>query len=404
MMTRRRMLAAGCLAGVLVLAACGSDNSSGSSTTTAGGGATTSAASSNTSVADAKALVERFSKDVTSVGVTEATSKRPPTGKKVVFMECPVPTCKTFGDGIEEATKLLGWTLTRLTYQLTPEGQQSAFQQAVDLKPDAIMSSGQDPATTLQQRKAAKDAGIPFFDNSAVYEADAKTATGKVDGDPAPPTVLLEPAGYVAFQNGELPAAWAIAQTDGNVHSVFVNVPDFPIIVPPQESYNAALKKACPDTCTNVNLAATVDQIGTTLPGKVVSAVQEHPDTNYVVFTSGDFSLGVAAALKAAGFDKIKLIGGTPIQANVESMKAGGTDEAWVGTSNIVIGWRLVDGAVRYFNGDKIASPVAMSADDTSVAAWPVTRIYTSKTAPATSEFVAPTDYKDIFSKLWKLS
>jgi ribose transport system substrate-binding protein len=412
------------IAGVLIASGCGGDDSSTDEdtttaattaaaatveTTTAGTGATPAAATATATVgiADvdaAKELVERFSQPVDSVGVAEPASRKPDPGKQIVFLECPVPTCKVFGDGIEQATKLLDWDLTRLTYQFTPEGQQSAFQQALDLEPDAIMSSGQTPSVTLQQRQAAAEAGIGFFDNSAVYEADPETATGRVDQDPAPPTLLLEPASFVAFQNGILPAAWAIAQTDGNVHSIFVNVPDIPIIVPPQVSYEAALQSACPDTCSNVVVAARVDEIGTTLPSKVVSTLQEHPDTNYIVFTSGDFSLGVAAAVKAAGFDDVKLIGATPIQANIESLKAGGPDEAWAGTSNTVIGWRMVDGAVRFFNGDPIPSPVAFDPDDTTVAAWPVPRIYATDSAPDSAEFVEPADYAEIFGELWHLS
>ena len=416
-----RLLGLG-LAGVVALAACGDDDAAESTVDAGGSTSATSAspdgstassdggesstdgnAASITDVASATALVERFSQPVVSVGVTEPTSKTPEAGKRIVFLECPVPTCKVFGDGIQQAAELLDWELTRLTYQFTPEGQQSAFEQAVELQPDAIMSSGQTPSVTVQQRQAADEAGIPFFDNSAVYESDPSTATGTVDEDPAPPTLLLEPASFVAFQNGTLPAAWAIAQTDGNVHSIFVNVPDIPIIVPPQVSYEAALETACPDTCTNVVVAATVDEIGTTLPSKVVSTLQEHPDTNYIVFTSGDFSLGVAAAVDAAGFDEVKLIGATPIQANIESMRAGQRDEAWAGVSNTIIGWRLVDGAVRYFNGDEF-SPVAFSPDDTSPAAWPVPRIYTTETAPDSSDFVEPADYVAIFSQLWNLS
>jgi ABC-type sugar transport system substrate-binding protein len=393
------------VAAALAGAACG-DGSAGPTAADAPSApsGTGGSASGITDVASARELVERFSQPVTSVGVSEPASRTPASGKEIVFLECPVPTCAVFGDGIEEATELLGWELTRLTYQFTPEGQQGAFQQALDLAPDAIISSGQTPSVTVQQRQAAADADIPFFDNSAVYESDPETATGRVDTDPAPPTLLLEPASFVAFQNGTLPAAWAIAQTDGNVRSIFVNVPDIPIIVPPQVSYEAALEEACPDTCTNVVVEATVDEIGTSLPAKVVSTLQEHPDTNYIVFTSGDFSLGVAAAVRAAGFDDVRLIGATPIQANIESLRSGGPDEAWAGVSNTVIGWRLVDGAVRYFNGDPIPSPVAFSPDDTSAAAWPVPRIYTTDTAPVSADFVEPTDFAAIFSELWQLA
>jgi ribose transport system substrate-binding protein len=354
-------------------------------------------------VAQARALVEQYTADVTTVGVTAPLSRKPDAGKKIVWLECNVPTCQAFGTGIKAAAKLLGWSVTTLPMEFTPESMQGAFDQAIALKPDAIISSGATPAVTVRQREEARDAGIVFIDNSAVYEDDPKTATGDVSGDPAPPAVLLEPAGFVQFQNGRLPAAWAVAQTKGNVHSIFVNVPDIPIIVGPQNEYKKALDEWCPKVCTNVDVNATVNDIGTNLPQMVVSALQQHPDTNYIVYTAGDFSLGVAAAVKAAGFDDVKTIGATPIQANIDGLESG-TDEAWAGVSNVVIGWRMLDAAARVFNGDPIPSPVAMSPDDTSAAAWPTPRIYTKKNSPGSSEFVEPGDYKDIFAKLWRLS
>ena len=167
--------------------------------------------------------------------------------------------------------------------------------------------------------------------------------------------------------------------------------------------YKAALHAWCPDTCTNVDVNATVNDIGTNLPQMVVSALQQHPDTNYIVYTFGDLSLGVAAAVKAAGFTDVKTIGATPIQANIDGL-ASGTDEAWVGVSNVILGWRLMDAAARSFNGDPIPNPVAMSPDDTSAAAWPTPRIYTADNSPGTSEFAEPANYPDLFRKLWQLS
>ena len=380
----------------------------GSSATTAGGasGAIPSGpeAFAPKTLEEAKALVDQYTKAVTSVGVTEPTSKKPDPGKKVVFLECSLPPCKAFADGVEQATKLLGWTLTRLTYQFTPEGEQSSFQQAVDLAPDVIMSSGQTPSFTLQPRTEAKQKGIIFIDQSAVYETDSKTAVGRVDQDPAPPTVLVTPAGFVAFQNGVLPASWAITQTQGKVKAIVVNVPDIPIVVPPAVSFQATLKNVCPDTCSVVNVDATATDIGTNIPGKVVSALQENPDANYIFTTSGDFLLGVEAAVKAAGFNDVKIVDATPSQADLDSMHSGGIVEATTGLSNIVVGWRQVDAAVRYFNGDSIPSPVAFSADDHSAAAWLQTRIYTKDTAPTTNLWIAPDDYESIFKKLWKFA
>ena len=354
-------------------------------------------------LADAQALVEQYTAEASTVGVTEPLSRKPAPGREIVWLECNVPTCQAFGNGIEAAADVLGWDVTTLPYEFTPESMQSAFEQAVSLNPDAILSSGATPSVTLKQRQMAKDAGIPFFDNSAVYEDDPEKATGSVSDDPAPPTVLLEPAGYVAFQNGRLPAAWAVAQSKGQVHSIFVNVPDIPIIVQPQIAYKEALEEWCPDTCTNVDVNATINDVGTNLPQMVVSALQQHPETNYIVYTVGDFSLGVAAAAKAAGFTDVKTIGATPIQANIDGLDIG-TDEAWVGVSNVIIGWRLVDAAARTFNGDPIPHPVATTPEDTSAAAWPTPRIYTADNAPDSSEFVEPANYEDLFREMWQVS
>ena len=428
------------LAAGLMIAACGSDKDSSSTAaptttvasaatsattgvaTTSPSAASTVAASDTTVVAaagdipsgpadlapktldEAKALVAEYSKEVTNVGVEEPTSKKPEPGKKVVFIECNLPPCKAFADGVEDATKLIGWTLTRLTYEFTPEGEQGAFQQAVDLDPDVIMSSGQTPAFTLKARQEAKDKGIIFIDQSAVYEADATTAVGRVDSDPAPPTVLISGAGFVAFQNGVLPASWAAAQTDGNVKAIVVNVPDIPIVVPPEVSFEATLHNVCPDTCSVISVHATAGDIGTNIPGMVVSALQENPDANYIYTTSGDFLLGVEAAVKAAGFNDVKIVDATPSQDDLDSMNSGGIVEATTGLSNIVVGWRQVDAAVRYFNGDEIPSPVAFTAADKSAAAWLQTRIYTQDNAPKSNLWIAPENYVDIFKKLWNIT
>jgi ribose transport system substrate-binding protein len=433
------------LAAGLLVAACGSDDSSNStaappltneapSTTVQGGTDTTgaavattaaspdtTAAGTDTTVAstgqipsgpadlapktleEAQALVDEYSKPVTSVGVTEPISKKPDAGKKAVFVECNLPPCKAFADGAEQAAKLLGWDYTRITYEFTPEDEQSALQQAVDLSPDVIMSSGQTPAFTLKARQEMKDKGIIFIDQSAVYEQDSLTAVGRVDSDPAPPTVLINPAGFVAFQNGVLPASWAAVTTGGNVRALVVNVPDIPIVVPPAVAFKATLNNICPDTCSTVEVNATAGDIGTNIPSMVVSKLQEHPDTNYIYTTSGDFLLGVEAAVKAAGFNDVKIVDATPSQDDLNSMNSGGIVEATTGLSNIVVGWRQIDAAVRYFNGDSIPSPVAFTADDHSAAAWLQTRIYTQENAPESNLWIAPDNYVEIFTKLWNL-
>jgi ribose transport system substrate-binding protein len=384
------------LAVALALTACGT--STGSTTkSTSGSGSEANA------VAVAQAEVDKHLSDATTVGVTVPTSKPPKQGLHFVYVGCAFPTCVTFGDGIEAASKKIGANVTRVTYQGTPEGIQSAFENAIQLHPDAIFSTGTPPSVTTKQREEMKQLGIPFIDNSAIYESDPKTAKGVVTGDPAPPAVLFEPASMVRYF-GHLLADWAIVKSNAHVKSIFVNVPDFPIVVPPQVGYKERLKELCSSTCSNVDVNATLNDIGTAIPAKVVSALQQNPDTNYIVFTAGDFSLGVLPAIRAAGFTKVKLIGNSPIAANLDDAAKGGQDEAWLGVSNYVLGWRYVDAAIRVLNGDKIPSPVAAGPEDTSVAAWPWIQILTQKTAPTVKTWLSPTNYEALFSRLWKLS
>jgi ribose transport system substrate-binding protein len=392
----KHVLSAPVVLGVaLALTACGASN--GSANHTSGGDGVKANA-----VAVAQAEVDKHLSDATTVGVTAPTSKAPKQGLHFVYVGCALPTCVTFGDGIEAASKKIGANVTRVTYQGTPEGIQSAFENAIQLHPDAVFSTGAPPSVTTKQRQEMRQQGIAFIDNSAIYESDPKTATGNVTGDPAPPAVLFEPASMVRFM-GRLLADWAITKSNAQVKSIFVNVPDFPIVVPPQVGYQDRLKELCPGSCSNVNVNATVNDIGTAIPSKVVSALQQHPDTNYIVFTAGDFSLGVLPAIRAAGFTNVKLIGNSPIAANLDGAAKGDQNEAWLGVSNYVLGWRYVDAAVRVLNGDKIASPVASGPDDTSVAAWPWIQILTQKTVPTEKTWISPPNYEDLFSRMWKL-
>ncbi|PBC35536.1 sugar ABC transporter periplasmic protein [Rhodococcus sp. ACS1] len=350
----------------------------------------------------AQAEVDTHLADATNVGVTESTSGAPRRGLRFAYVGCALPTCATFRDGMTAAADAIGATVTTLTYQGTPESIQSAFDNAVQLHPDAIFSTGTPPSATVKQREEMKRLGIPFIDNSAIYEPDPKTATGTVDNDPAPPTVLFEPASMVRYM-GQLLADWAITQSGGNVNSIFVNVPDFPIVVPPQVGYEDRLAELCPDTCSNTNINGTANDIGTAIPSKVVSALQQHPDTNYIVFTAGDFSLGVLPAVRAAGFTDVKLIGNSPIADNIAGLTAGDQNEAWLGVSNQVLGWRYVDAAVRALKGDAIPSPVADSPDDTTAAAWPWIQILTKDTAPTEDPWITPRNYRELFLTMWNL-
>ncbi len=266
------------------------------------------------------------------------------------------------------------------------------------------MSSGQTPSVTLQQRQAAAEAGIPFFDNSAVYESRPRAGDRQRRRGPG--------ASDAAARAGELrrlperDAARRVGdRRDRRKRAQHLRQrPRHPDHRAAADQLPGGARPGVPRHVHQRRLAATVDEIGTTIPEKVVSTLQENPDTNYIVFTSGDFSLGVAAAVQAAGFDDVRLIGATPIQANVESMRVGRAGRSM--GRRVEHHHRLAARRRRGALLQRRPDPVAGRPHPRTTPArrrGRCTRIYTPETAPESADFVEPENYVEIFSELWQL-
>ncbi len=112
--------------------------------------------------------------------------------------------------------------------------------------------------------------------------------------------------------------------------------------------------KYCPACHVNV-VDQLVTDVGTATPQSVVSTVQRNPATKWVMFSFGDLSLGVPAALQSAGLtQQVKIGGETPSTANLQALRSG-TEAVWAGFPTSILGWRVVDMLARYFDGDSLA-------------------------------------------------
>ncbi len=100
-------------------------------------------------------------------------SKKPPTGKKITFLQCSQPVCTAFMAGLKEASAVLGWTVKAIPFEQTPEGIQAGVQAAIDSKPDGIFFTGISPAFITKQLADAKAKGIPIVDG---FDAATKFA------------------------------------------------------------------------------------------------------------------------------------------------------------------------------------------------------------------------------------
>jgi ABC-type sugar transport system substrate-binding protein len=345
-------------------------------------------------MAQAEALVKHYSAPITSVGDTQPTSRKPPTGKTIVYARCQLPSCTYYSDGIHAAAKVLGWKVTDLTFDnTTPQADQAVLTQAIALHPNAIIDGGVDPAIDQQQRKAAKAAGIQFVDFSNAYTTS----------DAPAPTALVQSPTLAALWDSILPAAWAATQTKGHVAALFTGDPSYAIFEDDLPAFKGTLTAICPKTCRTYSLVTPAAGVGTTVPGQIVSALQAHPNVNYLVLQDGNWIYGVPAAMKAAGLTNVKIIMGDPTQPTFDGMASGDNEVMGVATPNILTGWKAVDDLAHYYTGG-LSHWVSTGPQDHSPVADSPLRIFTQSDAPASAEFNEPSNYASIFKKLWHIS
>jgi ribose transport system substrate-binding protein len=320
----------------------------------------------------------------TGINITTPLKSKPATGKTIIFLRCSQPVCAGFEQGLTPAAKALGWTLKSVPFQPTPEASNQALLLAVQQHPAGIFETGLDAATIQGGLAAAKSAHIPVV---AGYDLNPVKA-------PIIANVANGPSG-----NSFSPKAIAndiAADNNCSGDTALFSIPTYPILVYGTATIKAELAKLCPDMKVSVIQAQATD-VGTKLPAQVTSELQSNPNIKYAAFAFGDMTLGVSAALKAAGISA-KLFGyGAAEPTNVQNIAAGTEDGE--GAYGIPYGgFRAMDAFARDFEG-------MSTAIDTS-ALNPGT-LYTpdnAKNVTGWSNMAVAPNMPQLFYKLWHVS
>jgi ribose transport system substrate-binding protein len=108
------------------------------------------------------------------------TGPRAATGKTVIYVAGDLKNGGTEGvsRGVEEAAKVIGWTLRVIDGQGEISGRTAALNQAVALKPDGIIVGGFDAIEQNAALAAVRDAAIPFVGWHATVAPGPDPATG----------------------------------------------------------------------------------------------------------------------------------------------------------------------------------------------------------------------------------
>ncbi|MCK5892625.1 substrate-binding domain-containing protein [Aeromicrobium sp.] len=375
LVSRHAMTAAAVLLSLSTLAACGSDD-----------GGSGSGSGSGEVPAEVTQLVEDNLANPTSLGYDTPLSKPVPSDIKIVALQVPVDVAKVEGEAMRKAAESLGWSYETVVVGDGPEAPAKAFDQAIDKKPDGIYYSGYTTQSISQQLERAASEGIAVF-SEALGADTPEQAFAQIRNTPA------------VKRLAELNAAWIVADSGGAADVLIVDTPAFPILHEYSEQVKTSIEGWC-SGCSVTITDANVTDIGTKLPAQIVSELQRSPQTNYLVFSFGDLTIGLNPALAAAGLQgKVKVTGQLPGLDNLKSLETG-ENAMWVPELSPLIGWRVIDAFARHFVGDD--PEVAADGSPTPTQLLTPENVGSAVYDPS-GYWVGVDGYEGAFKKLWNV-
>lgn len=375
-------LAASVLAACLAAAACSSSGGSGGSATTgsdSGTGATASAAS----LAQASALVRKYTAAPTTISQTVPLPEKPPAGKSFVFIsDNSISGQATIAKGVQPAAEAAGLNYTNLTFsQANPATLQSALQAALLKHPALVATAGEDGSVFGASILAKyKSAGVPIL---------LTTAVPAISG----PLILGDPGGPTYYSNsGRVDADWFVSDSKGTGKVLLADFPGLPVLNAWATGFQAEVKSLCPGCVVKpVNMSVAQAESGATT-SVMVSALRSNPSYKYVMFSDGSFASGFPSAMAGAGIKGVK-IGGSDMQPEQAADLRAGTGSAWTGYNLQQVGYGIVDAALRYFEH----APGSENDDS-----FPL-QILTPDNIGSITTYSLPADSLAQYEKLWKV-
>jgi ribose transport system substrate-binding protein len=262
------------------------------------------------------------------------------SGKKLFYVQCSVPVCAEIAVGIEAAATAAGWEYETSSHQDTPDTVASAFDTAIAAQPDVVLTSGNPREWFASQLATLADQGVPVvaWSMPEAYEPGEGVSVN-----------LLTDDDYYFY--GVLMADYA-AETSVTKNVQFIGLPTFPVLSTVQQGFEDEIATACPDCSVDVVEVAVTD-LGTNLPGSVVSQLQANPDLDMIVYAFGGMLFGVPEAIEAAGLgEQAQAISQAGGPLNFGYITSGQHQVAEVALASELMGWRAVDAAARILAGE----------------------------------------------------
>lgn len=306
-------------------------------------------------------------------------------GKKVTVLvsSLAVPFVANIAKGAKEAAQAVGWNATIVDGKGDVTEWSRVVNRAVAQKVDGIITVGASPAQMKPAVAAAQAGGIPVVD----------TLTADQNKDPLVPGTFAH-VSISFYDSGRLQADYVVAHGKADDHVLVLGDNEFPGEVTRVQGMKAEFSKLCPD-CTVTVQDTQVATLSTQLQSTTQTLLLRDPNIAWVLPTYDAQALYAIAGIKAAGKNKVKVVGSDAVQANLNLVAKGDVQVADVGEPDTWSGWAAVDMLGRALAKQQPVSPnIPLRVFDSSN----LQGVDTSDT-----EALFGSSFRDEYKKMWGL-
>ena len=255
-------------------------------------------------------------------------------------------------DGVVEAGKRIGWTIRVLDGQGSVSGIQSAFGQAMALKPDGIVVGGYDVVQNEPDIARAAAAGIKV----AAWH-------GAPTPGPLPDQHVIVNVGSSSARVAEVAADYAIAQSDGRAGIVIYTDSAYAIALSKAKMMRAQVEKEASAHVLAFEDTPLADT-STRMPPLTTSLLERFgAKWTYSLAINDLYYDFMGPALTSAGRDPggppVNISAGDGSKSAYERIRSNQFQAATVPEPLILQGWQVVDELNRAFAGQPPSGYVA---------------------------------------------
>ena len=315
-------------------------------------------------------------------GPTE--SPKPEPGKRIVYISNDEnnPAVRAWGLAIKDAAAAIGWEATVIDGQATPVGWINAFNQAIALQVDGIVTTA-DAASTQGPIAVAKERGIPVV---GIHAAG-------VPG-PNPELGLFTNIQQDPREIGAAQADWVIADSNGTARVIVTSHNEFKIAETKSRGTEDRLKEC--ETCEILEyVSSPIAEVAQRQPQLIMSWVQKYGTPLYVTAVA-DYTLDFQVpALRNAGVDPsaVKLVGADGQASAYERIRAGEYQVITVSGPVEMQSYQAIDELIRAFAGQGpsgfVQSPYIVTPENVD------------REGGDQNQFIPSNNYKERYLQLW---